>query len=130
MTFNEIVILNVSGSANLITVTDSFMNIQSGQFQMVRTDSSYILQFLNSESVLSNSNFSQFYPTLIYSSISSMNISDCFFGFSYEKLGFLDVCAIYFEFNISFRISNSKFNSLSNNDQGSVNISLLLVVNF
>jgi hypothetical protein len=112
----------VNGDANLISVTDTFFNIQSGQIQGIRTYSSFIMEFLSSTAVLININFSLFYPRLIYASFSSINISNCSFSSSFEKFGEFEVSAIYFEYNISFLISNSKFDSLSNNFMGSVKI--------
>ena len=120
VTFGFISFLNVNGEANLISVTDTFLNIKSGQIHKILTYSSFVFAFLSSTAVLTNLNFSQFYPRLIYSSFSSMTVSNCSFSSSFEKFGVFEVCAIYFEYNISFVISNSSFDSLRNEFIGSV----------
>jgi len=122
VTIAEMLILNANGVANLVSVTDTTLNILSGTIQSIRTYSSFIMTLLNSNSVFSNLNFAEFYPILIYSSFSSLVVSNCSFSDSFEKLGDFEVSAIYLEYNISFLISNCKFDSLRNDFVGSVNI--------
>jgi len=124
----KILVLNINGEDNLMSVTDTFFNIKSGEIQGIRTYSPFVMEFLNSTAILSNLNFSHFYPRLIYASFSSILVSNCSFSSSFEKFGDFEVCAIYFEYNMSFTISNSKFNSLSNDFVGSV-ILFLFVFN-
>ena len=120
MTLTDILFINTNGIGFLISVTDTSLNIISGKIQGMRTYSSFILRFLNSNIILSNLIFSHFYPSLIYSTFSSMNISNCSFVSSFEKFGDFEVCAMYFEYNVSFIISNSIFDSLRNYLVGSV----------
>ena len=127
MIIADILVLNIIGADNLITITETVLTIQSGEIEGIRTYSSFIFSFLSSNpSNLSNLIFSQFYPNLIYASFSSMIISNCTFSSSFEKLGDFEVCALYFEYNMSFIISNSQFSSLSNNFFGSVNIYFII----
>jgi len=126
VTIDSILFLNNYGDENLIRVTNTIFNINSGKIQGIRTYSSFIITFLSSSSFLTNLKFSQFYPRLIYSSFGILNVSNCSFTTSFEKFGVFEICAIYIEYNNSFMISNSKFDSLSNNFYGSVNICLPL----
>ena len=120
--FEEISFFNVNGAYNLISITDTSLSIQSGRIQGIMTYSPFIFTFLDSTASFSNLSCSQFYPNLIYATFTFINISNCSFLFSFEKFGNLEVCAIYLEYNMSFIISNSKFDSLSNSLGGPVNI--------
>ena len=110
----------MTGISNLVTVIESTLRINSGSVQQIRSNSTFIFSLFYSDSNLSNLNFSQFYPRLIYASFSRINISDCSFGSSFEKFGIFEVCAIFFEYNMTFIIKNSRFYSLSNNYTGAV----------
>ena len=121
MAFPNLTIYDVQGVDNLISLTSSTLLISSGNIQLMRTYSSFIFEFSDSTSILSNLEFSQFYPRLIYSVFSIMDIYNCSFSSSFVRYGIFEVNAIYFEYNNSFQISNCQFNSLSNDMYGAVN---------
>ena len=112
--------MNINGLSNLLTATESSLYLKSGRTKDLRTYSVFIFKVFDCSFWISNLDFYKFFPRLIYASFSLMNVSNCFFGSSYEKFGSFDVCAIYLEYNISFSISTSKFDSLQNDDIGAV----------
>lgn len=130
ITFEDISLINVKGTYYLINIIESCVNFKSGSFQYFRTYSSAAIAFLRSKSLLSNLNVSQFCPTLIYSLYSSLNVTKCSFNSSYEKIGNYELGALYFTYNNSFEISNSKFDSLSNNFRGSVFFLIFFSANY
>ena len=109
VTIAEILILKCQSVVELFSVTNGFLNIQSGKLEGIRTYSNFLITFLNSTFILSNLTISDFSPRLIYSSLCTINIFNCSFSSFYN----FKVTTIYLEFNMSFIISESKFNSLS-----------------
>ena len=117
----NILISDVIGDGNLFEISQSKSFILNyGNIQRVLTYSIFIFEYINSNVSFSHLNFSHFYPQLIYASYSFLTISNCSFTSSYEKFGDFEVSAILLEYNMSFTISDSQFNSLKNNLEGAV----------
>ena len=92
---------------------------------MIRINSTSIIQLLSSSMSIFNSEIADFSTKFIYSSFSTLEVDNCYFHDS--SIGNYDIVAIYLENYNFFKISNNKFDTLSNENNGPVNIILNLI---
>ena len=91
--------------------------------KMVRVDATSIVELLSSKMNILNSEMAYFYPEFIYSSLSNLVVDNCFFHDSYyqDKTKNFQIIAIFIENFNSFIISNTRFDSITNEINGPVN---------
>ena len=92
--------------------------------KMVRVDATSIVELLSSKMNILNSEMAYFYPEFIYSSLSNLVVDNCFFHDSYyqDKTKNFQIIAIFIENFNSFIISNTRFDSITNEINGPVNL--------
>ena len=119
--FSQISISYLIGINKLFDISQTIQFVMiNGNFDNITTYSIFIFEFLTTELSFSNLTFSHFYPQLIYASHSSMNITNCYFTSSFEKIGHFEISAIFFEYNMTFFIKDCQFIYLVNSFQGAV----------
>ena len=97
----------------MIGVSDSELFIYNGTFQNCSAQNFTIFAIYNSSFCLENIQFSDFQSHLIYSPLGFIKIHHCFFNNFNDNNDQKDF-AIMMEKNVSFMITNSLFQNLSN----------------
>ena len=123
--FQNIIMDDIVGNGNLwnflYSKNISFDNISIFNMKTIFTS---IIVLSYSTMIISNSKIEDFYPIFLYGSYSNLFVENSSFcnSFNQFKNKGLEIIAIYLENDNSFRINNNKFDSLANDDFGSVNL--------
>ena len=121
--FQNIIMDDIVGNGNLwnflYSKNISFDNISIINMKTIFTS---IIVLSYSTMKMSNSKIEDFYPIFLYSSYSNLFVENSSFcnSFNQFKNKGLEIIAIYLENDNSFKINNNKFDSLANNNFGSV----------
>ena len=118
---NNILIVNVTGRYVLFEIYLSGFQLNYGKLEHILTYASFIFHILECSISISNLSATNFYPQLLYATYSSISMTHSSFSSSNEKFGYFEVCAMYLEYNTTFTIENSSFESLKNFLNGPVN---------
>jgi len=120
-------IADETGAALYITSYNGTTMISNNNFVMnslnVNPEKTRSVIFLNDTGniTLTNSQFENNNGIMgVYSSMGSLNISNCMFISTLEISDEFDVSTIFLEYNVTFVIGRTKFISLFNNLQGAV----------
>ena len=123
--FENSIFKNNTGLDNLVNCIEStsviFFNCS---WLNTFTYSANIIYIIYSNFSMSNSYISYFYPNFIFCSFCQINLRNNVFNNSIEKTGVFKIGAIYFQYNVSFSITNNNFLNIKNSSFGSVNYNI------
>lgn len=121
--FENLNIANISGNGTQwIFLSSQNISFNNLSMTMVSINGTSILELLLSSSmIINNSIITDFHPTFIYSSFSNLKVDNCSFLSTNNKKEENSV-AIFLENYNAFKITNSRFDSLNNENNGPVNL--------